>query len=218
MQKNRILFVDDEPNVTSALKRSLRREPYDLVSADSAAAGLEILAREPIDVVVSDEKMTGMSGSEFLAEVYRLYPHTVRMMLTGHASLDAAIRAINQGQVHRFFTKPCNDAELRTTIRQALQQRDLVRQSRRLLQVCREQASALEKVEREHPGLTHLATDESGAILVKEVEGDVEDLLGQIEKELEAGEEESSLHENLSVAPPVAVEMRRGMNPRKRIR
>ena len=179
--------MDDEPNVTSALKRSLRRDPYEVLSAGSAQEGLEILAREPIDVVVSDEKMPGMSGSEFLGLVCRKYPHTVRMMLTGQASLEAAIRAINEGEVYRFFTKPCNDADLRVTIRHALQQRDLVRQSRRLLQVYQKQATALEELERENPGLTRLHTDGKGAIIVEEVEGDVEDLLRQMEEEFQKG-------------------------------
>lgn len=190
MRKNKILFVDDEPNVTSALKRSIRREPYEVLSAASAKEALGILARERIDVVVSDEKMPGTSGSEFLAMVYRFYPDTVRIMLTGQASLEAAIRAINEGQVYRFFTKPCNDADLRMTIRQALQQRDLVRQSRRLLKKCQVQATALEKLEHQNPGLTRLHTDGRGTIIVDEVEGDVEELLLQMEKELECEKED----------------------------
>jgi len=185
MKKNRILFVDDEPNVTSALKRALRREPYEILSAISAKEGLEILARDPIDVVVSDEKMPGMSGSAFLGEICRKYPDTIRIMLTGQASLEAAIRAINEGEVYRFFTKPCNDADLAVTIRHALQQRDLVRQSRRLLRVCQEQAIALEELERQNPGLTRLETDKSGAIIVEEIKGDPEDLIRQIEREIE---------------------------------
>ena len=185
MKKNKILFVDDEPNVTSALKRALRREPYEILSAVSAKEGLEILAREPVDVVVSDEKMPGMSGSAFLGEVCHKYPNTIRMMLTGQASLEAAIRAINEGEVYRFFTKPCNDADLAVTIRHALQQRDLVRQSQRLLQVCQEQAMTLEELERQNPGLTRLETDKSGAIIIEEIEGDPATLIKKIENEIE---------------------------------
>ncbi|MFQ5670104.1 MAG: response regulator [Acidobacteriota bacterium] len=183
----RILFVDDEQNVTAALKRSLRREPYEILSASSAQEGLEILARQSIDVVVSDEKMPGMSGTEFLGLVCRRYPQTVRIMLTGQASLEAAIRAINEGEVLRFFTKPCNDTDLRVTIQQALQQRDLARQSRRLLQEYQKQGAALAELERENPGLTRLDTDGTGAIIVDEVQGNVEDLLRQIEEEIDRG-------------------------------
>ena len=186
--KNRILLVDDEPNVTQALKRSLRRDPYDLFSATSAAQGLALLAEHDIDVVISDEMMQGMSGSEFLATVRREYPATIRMILTGQASLAAAIRAINEGEVYRFFTKPCNDQDLRITIRQALQQRDLAQQSRQLLQRFHAQAAAIEDLERENPGISCVKTDESGAIVVDEEVDDVEELLTRIDAALDAGE------------------------------
>jgi len=185
MNQNLVLFVDDEPNITSALKRSLRREPYEILSATSAQEALELLATRNVDVVISDEKMPGMSGSEFLAEVCRRYPTTICMMLTGQASLDAAIRAINEGEVYRFFTKPCNDADLRVTIRHAIQQQNLARQSRRLLQICQEQNSLIDALERENPGVSRVATDASGAILVDAIEGDVDDLLRQIEQQLQ---------------------------------
>jgi len=82
----KVLFVDDELHVTEGLKRALRKEPYEIMSANSADKALEILARQPVDIVVSDEKMPGMSGSEFLTVVCRKYPDTIRIILTGHAS------------------------------------------------------------------------------------------------------------------------------------
>ena len=145
----------------------------------------DLLARQEIDVVVSDEQMPGMSGSEFLAIVRKKHPQTVRMILTGQACLEAAIRAINEGEVYRFFTKPCNDADLCVSIRQALQQKRLAAQSRRLLREFQRQTSVLEDLEDENPGITRLETDSSGAILVEDVEGDVEDLLRQIEDEID---------------------------------
>ena len=117
---HKVLFVDDQPNVIEGLKRVLRKEPYEILSASSAAEALDIMSQQPIDVVVSDEKMPGMSGSEFLFLVSQKYPDTVRMLLTGQASLDATIRAINQGEIYHCFTKPCNEADIATTIRQAL--------------------------------------------------------------------------------------------------
>jgi CheY-like chemotaxis protein len=100
-----VLFVDDEPNVTDGLKRALRREPYEFLTATSGAAALKILEGQYVDVVVSDEQMPGMSGSVFLSTVRKQFPHTIRMILSGQASLEAAVRAINEGQVHRFFLK-----------------------------------------------------------------------------------------------------------------
>lgn len=101
--KATILLVDDEPNVTDALKRSMRNEPYELLTASSAASAQQILAGRHVDVVVSDEQMPGMAGSEFLSWVRAQFPHTIRMILSGQATLAAAIRAINEGEVYRFF-------------------------------------------------------------------------------------------------------------------
>jgi DNA-binding NtrC family response regulator len=180
MHKHAILFVDDEPNVTAALKRACWREPYEVLSAGSAKEALGILAQREVDVVVSDERMPEMSGSEFLAQVRKRHPHTIRIILTGQATLDAAIRAINSGEVYRFFTKPCNEVDLKITLRQALQQRELAAQSRRLLREYRRKSSVLEEIERENPGITRVCTDGSGAILLEEVKGDMDELLEQI--------------------------------------
>jgi len=89
--KSVVLFVDDEPSFTDSLKRILRKEPYEILSAGSADEALMILDGQVVDVVVSDEKMPGMSGSEFLSIVSKRYPETIRIMLTGHASLDRYI-------------------------------------------------------------------------------------------------------------------------------
>ncbi|MFQ5718002.1 MAG: response regulator [Acidobacteriota bacterium] len=186
MAQHKILFVDDEPNVTEALMRSLRGDRYELFSAASADAAMEFLAREAIDVVVSDERMPGLSGSQFLAIVHRDYPDTVRIILTGQASMDAAIRAINEGAVYRFLTKPCNVQELKVTLRQALEHRDLTRQSRELLRRFQAQAHVIDDLERDNPGISHVATDADGAIVVSEEPGSVEDLLAEIERTLDS--------------------------------
>ncbi len=183
MNKSKILFVDDEPHVMSALKRALRREPYEIFSADSAAAGLKILALHDISVVVSDEQMPGMSGSEFLATVRQKYPSTIRIILTGQASLEAAIRAINDGGVYRYFTKPCDAVELKVTIRQAIQQKKLIQQTRRLLHRYQEQAAVIQELELSSPGIGQLKTDQEGAIIVEDVETSLEELLTEMDGE-----------------------------------
>ena len=128
-----VLFVDDDPNVTAGLKRALRREPYRIFSASSADEGLSVLAKQPIDVLVTDEDMPGMPGTEFLARVRRRYPRTICIMLTGRADLESTLRTAREGWLYRFFTKPCNDIDLSLSIRQALQQRDLLELCARLL-------------------------------------------------------------------------------------
>jgi two-component system, probable response regulator PhcQ len=179
-----ILLVDDEPNVTDALKRALRRELYEILTAVSGAAAQELLERHHVDVVISDEQMPGMSGSVFLSGVRKQFPHTIRMILSGQASLEAAVRAINEGEVYRFFLKPCNPADLIVTVRQALAHKRLEDQSRRLLRKYHHQASMLARLEHDSPGLLHLDTDEQGAFFMDEsdAECDVTDLLAQMER------------------------------------
>jgi DNA-binding NtrC family response regulator len=179
-----VLFVDDEPYVTEALKRGLRKEPYEILSAKSAAEALEIMAHKAVDVVVSDENMPGMSGSEFLSVVCRKYPDTIRIILTGHATLDAAIRAINEGKIYRFLTKPCNDVDLAVTVRQALQQKALVSGSQRLLKTVRYQSAIFQELEQEHPGITSVKRDSAGTILMEDTECDLKRLLEQIDLEV----------------------------------
>src|SRR2546425_2358089 len=150
----RVLLVDDEPHVTEALKRVLREEAYDIRTASSARTALQILAREAVDVVVSDERMPGMSGSEFLATVRRSYPNTVRILLTGHASLEAAVRAINEGEVYRFLTKPCKEADLTRAIEHALQRKERLIASQPPFVTTEGQSAPLHELEQEYPGIT----------------------------------------------------------------
>ncbi len=182
-----ILLVDDEINVTEALKRSFRREPYTFVTATSGEAALQVLASRHVDVVVSDEQMPGMSGSEFLATVRALYPHTIRMILSGQASLEAAVRAINEGEVYRFFLKPCNPTDLLFTIQRALAHKQLEEQSRRLLREFQKQAAILDKLKHTGEDLLRLDTDDQGAVLIDEADGEVQmtDLLAEIERAMQ---------------------------------
>ncbi|MFH0945070.1 MAG: response regulator [Planctomycetota bacterium] len=187
MTHYRILVVDDEPNVTAGLLKVLRKEPYEILSANSAAEALVTLSSQAVQVVISDERMPGMTGAEFLAEVRKRHPLIVRMMLTGHASTEAAIKAINEGEVYRFFTKPCNADELAATIRQALSQYELARRSWSLLREFRSQGKYIEQLEEEHPGISVVERDTSGAYVVDEQDCDVEDLLRQLEAEVGPG-------------------------------
>jgi len=181
-----ILLVDDEPNVTDALKRALRPEPFEILTATSGAAAQDILERHHVDVVISDEQMPGMSGSVFLSAVRKQFPQTIRMILSGQASLEAAVRAINEGEVYRFFLKPCNPTDLAITVQQALAHKRLEEQSRRLLREYQRQSSTLARLENHSPGILRLHTDDEGAVVVDEsdAECDVNDLPSQIEQAL----------------------------------
>ncbi|MEE9296477.1 MAG: response regulator [Phycisphaerae bacterium] len=140
-----VLLVDDEPNVLDGLTRVLRKESYKILTANSAEEAAGFLANNSIDLIISDEEMPGMSGTEFLGRVAKEYPETVRIVLTGHPSLSAALRAINEGQVYQFFTKPCNEIDLAITIRHALEQKDLLAKSRDLLEVTKRQSALIDE-------------------------------------------------------------------------
>ena len=176
--KHKVLVVDDEPTITELLKDALSREPNIILSAGSAEEALSMLAREQVDVVISDERMPGMLGSEFLAIVRKKYPDTIRMILTGYASLESAIRAINEGEIYRFFTKPCNIFDLAVTVRQALQQKDLMKESQRLLKMVKQQSAVIDDLEKEYPGITKVKKDASGEIVIDDgTDNDAQDTL-----------------------------------------
>ncbi len=180
-----VLLVDDDPSVIEGLKRALHKETYEVLSAASADEAFEILAGENVDAVVSDEMMPGMLGSEFLGIVCKKYPETIRIVLTGYPNLDSALRSINQGHVYRFLVKPCSGIELCITIKQALQQRELLRKSLSLLVTVRHQSSILEKLENRHPGITKVSRGDDGAINIPDVEEDLETLLKKMDSEVE---------------------------------
>jgi DNA-binding NarL/FixJ family response regulator len=125
-----VLLVDDEPDVVDALMLALRAQEYELFAETSPLRALQLLERRSIDVVISDERMPGMSGSEFLARAYQAQPDAVRIVLTGYASVEAAMRAINQGRIARFLCKPCLGDDLVRSVSEALRERDL-RENRR---------------------------------------------------------------------------------------
>ncbi len=128
----RLLLLDDEENVLSSLKRLFRRDGYEIHAATDAASAFEMLAQHPIGVVISDQRMPGMSGTEFLRRVKELYPDTIRIVLSGYTELQAATDAINEGAIYRFLTKPWDDNQLRTAIRDAFLQQELARENDRL--------------------------------------------------------------------------------------
>ena len=105
-----------------------------------------------MDVVISDEVMPEMAGSDFLSIVRKKYPDTIRMILTGHASIDSAIKAINEGEVYRIFTKPCNVVDLIISIKQGLKQKELERENRQLLRLIKQKTTSREVLKPETSG------------------------------------------------------------------
>jgi len=124
--KTTALFVDDEPNILSGLKRMLRvmREQMDFYFAESGREALEILAGQRIDVIVSDMRMPGMDGATLLTTVQERYPHVVRIMLTGHADEEAILRTV--GVVHQFLAKPAAPDSLKAVLLRACALQELM--------------------------------------------------------------------------------------------
>jgi len=120
-----LLVVDDEIGITNALKRTLRREGYRVLTAGSALEGLELLATHEVQVILSDQRMPQMNGSEFLSRVRELYPDTIRIVLSGYTDLETITDAINRGAIYKFLTKPWDDDLLREQLREAFRHQEL---------------------------------------------------------------------------------------------
>lgn len=123
--RQRILFVDDEPQLLSGLRRMLwdKREDWEMFFAGSGAEGLALLEEVPVDVVVSDVRMPGMDGPEFLEQVRSRWPGTVRIILSGHSDRDYVLRSVRPA--HQFLSKPCAPEELKSTIARVLRLSEL---------------------------------------------------------------------------------------------
>jgi CheY-like chemotaxis protein len=132
--RHRILCVDDEPRVLQAVGRHLR-DRFEVLTAGSGADGIDVVKRErDLAVVIADMRMPEMDGATFLRHTRVLQPTAVRMLLTGQADIAAAIKAINEGQVFRFLTKPCPPEQLLSVVDEAIRQYELVIAERLLLQ------------------------------------------------------------------------------------
>ncbi|MBS4099538.1 MAG: response regulator [Sulfuricella sp.] len=129
-----LLFIDDEANILSSLKRLFRPHGYRILTADSGAAGLAAMDEEQgkVDVVVSDMRMPGMSGAEVLEQIRLKWPDAVRILLTGYADVSSTIAAINRGEIYRYISKPWNDEEILLTVRDSLERKLLKAEKQRL--------------------------------------------------------------------------------------
>ena len=176
-----VLIVDDEEHVLKALKRALAAEDLTILTATGAARAEELLSSHPIKVVVSDECMPEVSGTEFLSRVSLRFPQTVRILLTGHASFDTAVQAINSGEIYRIFTKPWHEGELMLTLRLAIEKYDIEFQNRKLLSLVRCQAQILQQLEQKYPGITRRDQQRDGSFYLQSM---TEKEIGLILKEL----------------------------------
>lgn len=156
MSKGYIICVDDEVSVLETLQEQLRERfgrTHEIEIADSAESALALIdeileSGEVIEVIISDQVMPGMKGDKFLEEIHKKLPDAIKILLTGQAGLDSAIRAINYGGLSRYIEKPWNIdllsrdiQELITKFRQNLENQHMLKElNRRILELEKENA------------------------------------------------------------------------------
>lgn len=146
--KPSVLYVDDEPENLSGFKFSFRKK-YEIFIAHSGKEGLGILEKHqslgvPIQLVITDQRMPQMTGVEFLEQIAKNYPDTMRIVVTGYSDVEAVMHAINKGGAFRYLTKPWGTEELSNAIEQALDYYFLRQENRRLVE---ELTTSLEEVQ-----------------------------------------------------------------------
>ena len=127
-----VLCVDDEANILSALKRSLRGAGYCVLTAGGGEQALAMLEQVPVDVLLSDMRMPGMDGAQLLEQVHARWPQVVRILLTGQANLESSVAAINRGRILRYLRKPWDEVELLGAVHEGVERVALEREKRRL--------------------------------------------------------------------------------------
>ncbi len=144
LKSARVLVVDDDAGVRAALVRLLKRGGIEARTESSGLAGLAVLEEFKPDLVISDHRMPGMDGVEFLTQVKQRLPHTQRILLTGEAEREAIEGAIARSEVFRLIFKPWDDAQMKMTVRSALEQRELALEVERLHRLTQDRNADLE--------------------------------------------------------------------------
>ncbi|MBT4763082.1 MAG: hybrid sensor histidine kinase/response regulator [Bdellovibrionaceae bacterium] len=122
--KHTLLCVDDEKDILSALERVFRKK-YNVITANSAKEGLELLRNNEVSIIISDQKMPQMTGVEFLKASIKVNPKPIRILLTGYTDIDSVIKAINTGEIYRYITKPWDPVDFINTVGNAIEKYEL---------------------------------------------------------------------------------------------
>lgn len=141
-----VMLVDDEENILNSLRRVLRGKPYDLLLATSGAQALSLFELHHIDLIVSDARMPVMDGPTLLSEVYQRDPQCMSILLTGYADVSMITKAINEGHIFRYISKPWSDDELLLTLDQALEMQSVRRDRDALFRIVSDQNEALREL------------------------------------------------------------------------
>lgn len=148
-KKHVILCVDGEKRILTSLKRLLKKEDIQVLTASGCQEGLDILEENDIHLVISDQRMPQMSGVEFLSKVKEKYPDTIRIVLTGYTDVDTIRDAINEGNIYKFILKPWNDVNIIDEIKKSLEQYDLIQTNKALNEIIIEKNKQLEQINKQ---------------------------------------------------------------------
>jgi response regulator RpfG family c-di-GMP phosphodiesterase len=140
-----VLCVDDEKNILSSMKRLLRKQPCHLLTAESGANALTLMAEHKVHIIISDMRMPNMSGAELLEQVAQKSPDTYRILLTGFADMESTVAAVNKGKIHRYMQKPWDNDELIAVIEEGIESVTLKVENQRLQQRVAEQNKQLKQ-------------------------------------------------------------------------
>ncbi len=123
----RLLFVDDEPGVLSAMQRLFYDEPYTVLTASGGLAALELLRETgPVQLIISDYRMPAMTGIEFLQQAMQQWPDTRRIILSGFPDSDVLLAALNEGRAHRFLVKPWDNDAIKSVVKEMLDEYEML--------------------------------------------------------------------------------------------
>jgi response regulator RpfG family c-di-GMP phosphodiesterase len=120
MKNNKILYIDDE-QVNLVSFKFIYKKDFDIVITQSPKEALEILSQEKFAIVISDSKMPEMGGVELLEKVAKLYPDTLRILLTGYSDIDTIVSAINKASIFKYINKPFDNSELRNILNEGVE-------------------------------------------------------------------------------------------------
>jgi signal transduction histidine kinase len=151
-KETHVLFLDDEESILRSLQRLFVSEPYGIFTTTSVDQARDILSKEKVKVVVSDQRMSEMQGVKFLQEVKERHPDMIRILFTGYTDFLAAEEAVNVGEIYRFISKPWETMQLLSTIRQSIEQYDLIVEARtrtQELEIANKELKAMYEIQKE---------------------------------------------------------------------
>lgn len=167
MKPYRILIVDDEVEILSALTRLLRDPSLEIRCMATAEEAMAVLDRTPVDLIICDYMLgPGVNGLQVLEKVSSLNKDIICILLTGYADVKVAVDAINTTGLYKFILKPWDNGELVMTIRRALEQRTLILENRQLTRELLRRDRILREMEKDNPGISQIKRDQEGRVVL----------------------------------------------------